>query len=206
MARSTEYESRVKTVGQYGLQFGRYENNIEGTYREASAILYKGPVERVPDKVWEEIAPVHENFAEYQALAMMPLYKGRGRLSRGTESAKMAVLSVLTPTEDGADYEWVVIWKLRGAGHFQDRENFKTLLRCLAAGDEKIWYSETGKVVAGNRPKKRVEELEEQEGGKYRLVPMQEALCDALYGSKYDMSTKDEADWAQVRQAFNLSR
>jgi hypothetical protein len=201
MKKSTEYESRTKTVGQYGLVFGRYENNVDHIRREADTVLYCGLLEHVPNQVWEEIAPIHENFASYNEMAMAALYKGKGKLSSGTESAKAAVLSVLSPLEDEYlenSYEYVVIWKITGNGHYLERENLQVLLRGLALGHNKIRRSEVGKFVSIESPAKWIAELEEKEGTTYRTLPIKEALMEALYGSKYDMSREDTKDWENV--------
>ena len=107
-------ESKLKTIGHYGVIFGESEYDIEQTNRQISGKpFYMGTLEDFPREKAHEIAELHPNCIKYNEAAMAVLYKGYDKnLRKGTEDPVWAIESLKTPKESEIDMPYIIIWNI----------------------------------------------------------------------------------------------
>lgn len=106
--------TKFRTIWHYAIAFfEEYDdmfyysiNNIDGEP------YYEGLISDLTYDIAKHIAPIHENCLKYYEDAMMPLFKGEGKLRRGTENPVMALESFKNKKQKEGDYPYVIIWKI----------------------------------------------------------------------------------------------
>jgi hypothetical protein len=87
------------------------EDDLNLTYLEISnELFYKGKIEDLTYEKASKIAQIHPNCTKYYENAMMPLFKGKGKFSSGTENPILALESYKTKNE--IDIPYMMIWKI----------------------------------------------------------------------------------------------
>ncbi len=101
----------MKTIHHYAIQFFETENILDNHYFEGEQ-FYAGEIKNLSYKKASKIAQIHPNCLKYYELAMMPLFQGKGKLSKGTENPVGALESYKTKKEK--DFKYVLIYRLFG--------------------------------------------------------------------------------------------
>lgn len=116
---------KVKTIGHYGIAF--FEHTYEMEYaidiNEISDIFYKGEISELPYEKACKVAQIHPSAPKYYEMAMMPLFKGEGNLSKGTENPVMALESLKTKGQTEKDMPYILIWRMYGGDEEQELIN-----------------------------------------------------------------------------------
>jgi len=106
--------SKLKTIGHYGIKFFESEHEMNDYDRQIEGEpYYSGEIQNMTYKKAIRIAEVHPNCMKYWEYAMMPLFKGYDKNTRGgTESPTKAIESLKTKGESGIDMPYIIIWKI----------------------------------------------------------------------------------------------
>lgn len=83
------------TIWRYYLIFGSSMEVFKdrNTAEFDTGFVYIGKTDEIPTKIAEKIAELHINIYDYFESAMMPLYKGYGKLKSGTGDPTFAIKS-----------------------------------------------------------------------------------------------------------------
>jgi hypothetical protein len=89
---------KTRTIGQTVIQcYGKAEKDQFESNQLSFRVdrIYDGPVSKLTHDACLRFATLHPNYAAYYDHALAILWRGKGILSRGNESAVMAVKSCL---------------------------------------------------------------------------------------------------------------
>ena len=101
---------KIKTIGHYAFIFCATEEDLNDEYMKTYDCFYKGKIKDLKYEDASKIAQIHPKAPEYYELAMMPLFQGKGKIMKGTESPVLALESYKSPKEKNMKY--ILIWKM----------------------------------------------------------------------------------------------
>lgn len=103
---------KFKTIHHYGIAFFWSEYALNSASMEVDNIFFQGEISKLSREKARLIAEIHPNCIKYYEQAMMPLFKGYGRFSSGTENPVLAIESLKTKKESEIDLPYILIWRI----------------------------------------------------------------------------------------------
>lgn len=103
---------KFKTIHHYGIAFFWSEESLEKAAMEVDHIFFQGEISELSEEKAQLIAEIHPSCIKYYEQAMMPLFKGYGRFSSGTEDPILAIESLKTKKESKMDLPYILIWRV----------------------------------------------------------------------------------------------
>lgn len=103
---------RINTIWHYAFSFLETEVELFDAQYDLPDIIYSGRIDEMGYDLASKIAQIHPKCIDYYQSAMMPLFQGKGILSKGTENPVAAIDSYKTFKESEKETPYIIIWRI----------------------------------------------------------------------------------------------